>query len=219
MAIRTDAARRAQAGISLIEALVIVVVTAMIALLLLPLASQSAHRNFTLSARAIDAADASNAEGEFRAIMLGAEQVGAPGGGARVLEGAEDAVSVFPTLAAGAACAQAGAHVWLRLRIVRRDNTGGALVCEAREGGRDMLAWRRGTGAFSFSSDGATWSRGWRDARGAQAPRDGAIAPSRRAPLVKFTLAQPDEPDIVWIERVGWTEAARGEAQAPVSGQ
>jgi len=210
MATRTRGARAGQEGLSLIEALVVVVVTALIALLLLPLASQSAHRNLTLSERNVDDADAANAESEFRTIVQGAEQVAAPGGGALALVGEANSLVVFPTLAAGAECAGAGVDAWVRLRIERRAPRGGALVCETPEGNRDMLAWRQGDAAFWFSADGASWDRSWRDGlRDPQASRDGAVLPSRRAPLVRFSLSQPGVRDLNWIARVGWTEAAR----------
>ena len=216
MATPTKGARAGQEGLTLIEALVIVVVTALIALLLLPLASQSAHRNFTLSERNVDAADAANAESEFRTIVQGAEQVAAPGGGALALAGEANSLVVFPTLAAGAACAGAGAEAWLRLRIERRAPGGGALICETPEGSRDMLAWRQGDAAFWFSSDGASWDHSWRDnVRDAQASREGAVMASRRAPLVRFSLSRPGVPDLDWIARAGWTEAARRDAPSP----
>ena len=72
MATNPDAARVRERGLSLIEALVIVTITALLALLLLPMVSRAAGRNFALAENAVDAAAAGNAETEFRALMRAA---------------------------------------------------------------------------------------------------------------------------------------------------
>jgi hypothetical protein len=199
MAMRPDN-RANEHGLSIIEALVIVTVTAMLALLLLPMASRAGGRNFALAERGLDAADAARGEREFRALLHAAEQ---QPGGTPSFSGTAESATFYPALAAPVACAEAGASVGVRVRIVRR-GAGGRLLCQSARRELDLLTWAAGEARFSYSDDGIRWSNAWADARPAAR---GAAVQVRTAPLVKFELAGVD--GLAWVERAGWTEKAR----------
>ncbi len=200
MATPLNSGRARERGLSIIEALVIVTVTAMLALLLLPLASRAAGRNFALAEGSLDAADAGNAETQFRALLHGAAQQphGAPS-----LHGQPDSVTMFPALAAATACARAGASASVRLRIVQRGD-GGWLACESDGRRTEVMAWSVGEARFSYSDDGATWTNRWsQPAR----PMGDTTMLVRAAPLVRFDFVGQDGRGVTWAERAGWTEA------------
>jgi len=196
---RAGAKRARELGLSIIEALVIVTVTAMLALLLLPLASRAAERNFTLAERSLDAADAAIAEGQFRALLRGAGQTRSEGSR---FTGHADSVTFFPALAARTACAGEGDSSWVRLRVVGRAG-GGVLQCESEGRRVELLAWSGGEARFLYSSDAAAWAGAWTEG---PAPLGDTSALARSAPLVKLEITINNGPRLTWVERAGWTE-------------
>jgi Tfp pilus assembly protein FimT len=204
MATRPKSARRGERGLSLIEALVIVTVTALLALLLLPLVSRSAGRNFAMADNTLDAVEAAAAEREFRALLRAMVQL--PDAAVH-FNGRDDHIVFQPSVAAQIACVRPGAATPVRLRIAQ-DGEAGRLVCESGGRNRELLRWR-GEGHFSFSADGATWSRGWADLP--LAPGASVVA-TRAAPLVRFEVVASGARALDWIEHVGWTEAVRRRA-------
>jgi|CXWL01.1.fsa_nt_gi hypothetical protein len=210
MATPLNNARTRERGLSIIEALVIVTVTALLALLLLPLASRAAGRNFALAEGSLAAADAANAEIQFRTLLHGAAQQAR---GAPSLHGQSDSVTVFPALAAATACARAGATAWVRLRIVQR-GSGGWLACESEGRRTEVLAWSAGEARFSYSDDGAAWTSRWSPP---PRPMRDTASLARAAPLVRFEFVGADRRGFTWAERAGWTEGQLqdldGEAQ------
>lgn len=207
MAMRRDA-RAGERGLSLIEALVIVTMTSLLALLLLPLASGAAGRNFALVDRSLGAAEAANAEAQVRILLRGAVQGEGLGGDA-------DMVSFSPSLAAAMACAAPGPPQKVRLRVLRgREES--RLVCESGEHSLELLRWVGG-GGFSYSADGAGWRSSWSEQpAGSQSARGGAAAVTRAAPLVRFELSDAAGRGFVWVERAGWTEAAPIEVERTI---
>ncbi len=201
MAIQRLDGRRGERGLSIIEALVIVSITALLALLLLPLVSRAGGRNFGLADRGLDAAEASVAEAQWRTLLAGALQQPE---GASSLEGRSDSVLLVPGLAAAVSCAPAGASHWVRLRIEQRRAGGGRLLCEVQGGRTEMLRWRRGAAAFSFSGDGRVWSPTWTE----RTPAPGvSVVATHQAPLARFELSSDGEPTISWVQHAGSTEA------------
>ena len=197
--------RAGERGLSLIEALVIVTVTALLALILLPLASGAAGRNFARADRAIAAAEAGAVEQAFRALLRSSvqDEIAPAGGSATAFDfvaGPEEDVG----------CVRAGAPQSVRLAILS-NGSGGALYCEADGQRVVLLRWPQGQGRFSYSEDGAAWAGAWTDPAAAQRGRGGAAPATRRAPLVRFEL---DAGELSWAERAGWSEPARVQAEA-----
>lgn len=197
--------RAGERGLSLIEALVIVTVTALLALVLLPLSSGAAGRNFARADRALAQAEAAAAEREFRALLHGAVQdERAP------LSGNAYTISFVAAPDSGVACVGVGAPTLVRLLILA-DGEKQMLACEA--GGRrvPLLRWPAGQASFSYSADGAAWAGGWSDPVAEQRARGGAAPLTHSAPLVRFAIAGAD---VNWIEHAGWSEPVRVAAEA-----
>ncbi len=190
MAMRRDSNRPGERGLSLIEALAIVTITALLALLLLPMVSRAAGRNFLLTDRALDGAQATIAEAEFRALLRATQS---DAEGALMLGARVDGVAFSPSLAEDMACARAGAPRPVRFLIVRE----GRLVCESEGRRRDVLRWGDGEARFSYSADGLAWSAQW--------SQDTAPA------MVRFELERPGFPPLTWTERAGWTGPPRAD--------
>ncbi len=172
---RRDRMRAGERGLSLIEALIIVTITAMLALLLLPLASRAAGRSFALADRALDVAGAANAEAQFRALA-GANTV------RDGIIGRPDAIVLSPSIATDVACARAGGPQRVRLSIET-----GRLVCEGESGRHVLTQWREGQARFSFSADGRAWTDQHRGAPG----------------YVRFELVRRGRSEIAWVGLLG----------------
>lgn len=188
MAKNPDAGRIGERGLSLIEALVIVTITALLALLLLPMVSRAAGRNFGMADSAIDDANATVAESEFRVLMRASVVRRLEGDRAEGVQGQAGGVIVLPSLANAVSCAREGAPQFVRIRI-----SGDRLICES-DGGRrrEVLRWARGQARFDYSADGRSWGPTWADAG--------------VAPLVRFQLSLPDGRELTWIEQAGAAE-------------
>lgn len=188
MATNPDARRSRERGLSLIEALIIVTITALLALLLLPMASRAAGRNFGLAERGVDDAAASIAETEFRAIVRASSRRMLDSVRSEGVEGQAGGVIVRPNLASPVACAREGAPQYVRLRILGRNR----LVCESDGRRRELMRWTAGDGVFSYSADGRRWQASWSD--------------PTVAPFVRFDLALADGRSLTWIEQAGAAE-------------
>lgn len=206
MAMSRDA-RRGERGLSLIEALIIVSVTALLALLLLPLVSSAASRNFQRANHALDVLETANAEAQFRSMLAWAVQdEQAP------LEGNEAGVTFFTSPDAPTLCAPAGPPTAVRLRIVPLME-GGRLLCDAEGRTIEVLHWSEGVARFSYSPDGRAWALLWEGPQSnSQSARGGAAAPTYSPPFVRFELSAGNI-EVEWVGQAGWTEPTRLEAE------
>ena len=197
--------RNGEEGLSLIEALVIVTVTALIAALLLPLVSRTTGRNYALADRALDAAALAEGERGFRVMLRGVQQpVSSAGAG---LHGQAREMTFLSSPATPEACAAAGGAFPVRIRIVARGD-GERLVCDSGGLHTEMARWTGGAATFSYSDDGVAWAAFARDASpDAQTTRGGAAPATHVAAFVRFALESAEGQRVVWTERVGWTEA------------
>lgn len=192
--------RARERGLSLIEALVIVTVTALLALILLPLASGAAGRNFARADGAIAAAEAAAAEHAFRALLRsGVQDETMP------VRGNATAFEFAAAPEQASACVEAGAPTQVRLAVASSEG-GGALYCEADGRRVVLLRWPQGRGRLSYSDEGAAWAGAWTDPAAAQRGRGGAAPTTRTAPLVRFEL---HDGGLSWTERAGWSEPVR----------
>jgi type II secretory pathway pseudopilin PulG len=191
--------RAGERGLTLIEALIIVSITAMLALLLLPMVSSAAGRNFGRADQAIESARAAQAERDFR-VLLNSLTI-AHGQG---LEGGALGLGFHagPEFAAG--CVTPGAPAAVRLTIVNAADGGGRLWCEAQGRQVEVLAWSEGQARFVYGGEGGAWAGAWSE----PARAVGAMAPTRSAPLVRFELSSAGGRNLAWIAQAGWTEPA-----------
>ncbi|GAM98298.1 hypothetical protein U91I_01931 [alpha proteobacterium U9-1i] len=215
----TKHARTGEQGLSVLEALIVTAITAMLIVLLLPLAPRGMRRDYAVAETAIATGAAMRAERAFHAVLSGFAlppgprepgQVEAVIRGNRIgLAGQFLAIQESP-------CARAGVEGAARV-FVRRDGAGGALVCEGPHGAADLLRWAEGRASFSYSADAVNWTQTWPVGR-AQG------APDAQSVLVRFTLASRATGDSEWIGRAGATEPvdlgaapAESPANAPAS--
>lgn len=195
-----NSARRGERGLSLIEALVIVTATAVLALLLLPLISRAAGNNFAIADRSLEAAEAAAAEHQARTLLGALAQ---QPDGELVLEGTAQSVTFAPSLAEPVACLPAGARTWVRLRIVQAEDGGGRLLCETDARRLELLHWTAGAAEFTYSADGVSWTPGWRETT----PAPGSdVRALRSAPLVRFAWSAARADGAVWVMRAGASE-------------
>lgn len=183
----------------MMEALIIVTLTALIALMILPLAQQSSRDAINISGRELNIAAAQRGEAAFRDLLQATSQP-------RVLQDAP------PTMVGNAAgfvvnvsapgrsvCADAGVETRVAMRIEPRGQ-GGALVCVGQDGRQaTLLRWDRGQAAFSYSAGG-----GWSNTltlRAGQSVHDIA--------LVRFSLQAAAMPPLTWVAPSGWTQPSR----------
>ena len=174
--------RRDERGFSIIEAIVISTLTALLALLLLQLLPRSGAGALDIAERSLAVADSMRAEREFRALVRAASPRDPRGIDEAAVEGEAASVLLRPNLNMAVACAHAGAPV-VRLVLVR-----GALLCVNNQQRRPLLTWRDdAVAAFAYSRDGVSW-RSQADAGGA-------------ASYVRFELRQSGRVVTSWVER------------------
>lgn len=169
--------RAAERGLSVVEALVMLTATALVAALVLPMTAKGVDDAFGLAGRGLDGEARAGGETRFRRLLQGA--AGGLTGGPATLALATDA----------AACGPAAVSTPVVLRIIAAPR-GGRLLCEAGGRATELLAWPAGTGAFAYSPDAVSWSAAW---------PAGAAA----APLVRFTVRDGRDVRVLWIERTG----------------
>lgn len=175
--------RRNERGFSLIEAIVIVTITALLALILLPLIPGTARRNFAMAERGLAAAEATNAEREFRTLIRALSARSIAEASSPVLFSDARTATLLPNVPAPASCAIAGAP------SVRLVIEAGRLECRGVGLSRTLLRWPvEASAAFSYSADGVAWSPNWNT--------------QEVAPFVRFELSGGGA-SLIWIERAG----------------
>lgn len=216
----SGAGRASERGLSLIEALVMLAATALIAALLLPLAVRGARGDFSLADRSLDAVALARAEAEFRALVQSAAQPAADAGAPpeSTLSGAAQSFAIEAAPIRASVCGVG--RVVFQIETVRE---GGRLICAAPGRSAVLLSWSDGEARFAYSRDGAQWRADWPPARTQSPMRVGEPASADiamvSAPVVRFELLASEGPALTWIERAGGTSPliappAEGAAEA-----
>jgi hypothetical protein len=175
--------RDGERGLSIIEAIVIATITALLALLILPLLPRASAGSFEVAERSVGALEQTRAERDFRALVRAVGQREIEGEAQPVLEGGAASIVLLPNLPVATACARAGAPV------VRLDVVNNALLCVSDGRRRALMRWPTDhVGALAYSANGVVWADSW---RGAQA-----------APYVRFELRRGQRVVATWVERV-----------------
>lgn len=175
--------RGGERGLSIIEAIVIATITALLALLILPLLPRASSGSLMVAERGVDALEQVRAEREFRTMVRAVAQREIDGEPQTVVEGDGSAVTLLPNLGEAVACADAGSP------LVRLSIEGNALACLSDGRRRVLLHWPTDNVAgLAYSADGASWARSW----------SGATT----GPYVRFELRQAGRVRLAWVERV-----------------
>jgi prepilin-type N-terminal cleavage/methylation domain-containing protein len=169
-------------GFSLIEAIVVVTITGVLALLIIPLMPHGATRSLNVAERGVVVLDEMRGEREFRLLVRAVSPRLTGDEPAPLVEGNSNAALLFPNLPMSVSCARAGAPV-VRLAVTRD-----SLVCASDGRTRPLLRWDADlSGALSYSGDGAVWRGNWNE-------RD-------TAPFVRFELRRQGRVETAWVER------------------
>lgn len=173
--------RVGERGLSIMEAIIVVTITALLALLILPLLPRAASGSVRVAERGIDTLDQMRAEREFRVLVRSVAPREVDEEPVKLIAGNASALLMQPSLAAPTSCARQGAPA-VRLSIESQ-----ALVCASEGRRRVLLRWTADrVGVLSYSADGATWRSNW-----------DVAAP----PFVRFELRRGARVETVWTEQ------------------
>lgn len=174
--------RGGERGFSLIEAIVVVTITGVLALLIMPLLPNAATRSLSTAERGVDVLDQMRGEREFRQIVRAVSPRTSADNPTPLLEGDAQSVLLRPNLQGSTSCARAGAPS-VRLVVTRA-----ALVCVSDGHRRTLVRWDdEYAGVLSYSADGAVWRMAWSE--------------SQTVPFVRFELRRQGRVEAAWIER------------------
>lgn len=181
-----DAERAHEAGVSLIEALVMTAVLAIVAVLALDLARGGAARAFLQAGASADRAGTLLAGEHFVRIVANAVGPGA------IVDGDAERLVIATAVAEPGRCRAWPAEGRLVLRIVQNDDSV-RLTCTGARGEETLGHWRGRRAQFSYSVDGSAWQASWR--------------PAAAAPFVRLSLSGSRTP-MLWMARPALTRAA-----------
>jgi len=215
--------------LSIVESLVVLVVSSLLLSVLLPTAIQSMSSNLRTGEEGLRQMRRSLDERAFRRILNAAAPARqAPGGRPVRLalrgDAARMSLSVLPREAIPCASAHREGTVTLTI-IANESGAGGRLICanESVPGARTadsafeahlVTSWGSGVGAFAYSQDGVEWRSDWPDPEVFQreesailraTDQSGVTQPLVLAPLVRFEVAGA-RARTLWVERAGAIE-------------
>ena len=188
-----------ECGFTLLETLVMLVITALVASIVIPLSGEGVRDNFRLADRVLLAGERGASEGEYRALLRRAvPPLVHPDGSVEDtgFVGIPTALR-FPAEGEPALTCPGITGYWVvRLRLERKAS-GGRLLCDGAAGTRQLMEWDRGEASFSYSWDGSSWYDSWPIGRVEGVPRKDA------PPLVRLSLREGRNTRLLWIERAG----------------
>lgn len=170
---------RGRRGFSVIEALVVLMITGTALLLVFEIGVKGAETGFRMGRRALDAADAEPGLDSLRIIIRGARFGDRPRAFVRPAAGDARGFAADVSLDRAGVCGPAGPIGRLELRLTASQG-GDLLTCgRAGERPRVVLDLSPARGRFSYSDDGAVWRN--------TAGGDRARAASNRKLYVRLT--------------------------------
>lgn len=191
--------KTSESGFTLVETLVMLAVTALIATLVIPLSSQGVRDNFRLADRILLSGEQAASETEYRRLLRQAvPPLLRPDGSIEEasLVGLPTALR-FPVESEQArTCVGLAGYTVVRLRVEEKAR-GGKLVCDGASSSHLLLVWERGEARFSYSRDGVNWLDSWPPRR----RRD--MQETDGPPFVRMSLRHGGNTRLLWIERAG----------------
>lgn len=203
------AGRSAEHGMSVLEALIVTAIAAVLMALLLPLLPQSVRRDGDGARAAISLQGELRGERVFRTVLRSLVQSpGAEPGQVELLAGNAHGLRALAAGEIASGCLDAGAE-GESLLVIEPAGDGGRLVCRGPGGMVELLRWSEGAGAFAYSGDGVRWHADWPPQRRREPQQESASV------LVRFAVRTGGGEALAWTERAGWTEpVALAQAQA-----
>lgn len=162
--------RASRAGFSLIEALVVLVISGMALLLIFSVGLRATETGFRLGRGALSLADRSIQADAYRRIVEGFALVPMTGIPSVLrlapVSGDKDSLTGDAILSVNTTCAPAGPAAAISLEILPIEEGGSALMCTAGEGDSVELVRSRRPLALAYSEDGIAWTESWTNDRG-----------------------------------------------------
>lgn len=189
---------RRNAGFSLIEALIVLLVAGMALMLVFSIGGQAARTGFALGRRALGVADGEVSQDELRSLV-GALELPPAGADAAKLglipfAGNPRGFEADAVLTRAGLCAPAGPAGRLRIAVDPQSD-GDLVTCQARGQAPVVVADLRPRRVrFSYASDGASWRDDW-----SPPPAVGPSAPL--TPQSVFIRLSSDDGRVEWIAR------------------
>lgn len=219
-----------EAGFSILEAIVVLLISSMVLSVVLPIVIQSTAQNLRTGQRALSIVEQTLDENSFRRLLrsVAPPRQSVLGKPARVtVEGEPKTLSFVALSDAPTSCVRSPGETTVRLEIEREQQTQReSLVCYAGAQARVLASWNAADATFAYSLDGKIWADEWpresdrreweRQLGGAGA---GGGAPLVSAPLVRLELTTRTGGHVAWIERAGSIEPVTFDVQAMFTGE
>jgi type II secretory pathway pseudopilin PulG len=158
--------RASERGISLIETLVMLAVTSLVASIVLPLVARQWHASTILAARSIDLVERAGAERAFRQIVRAAL---VSEDGSAFVRGDGSALQLQVVADQSTVCGAGPGVVRVTLQIERRAGMA-KLICLTGAKRTELAEWRGADVGLSYSRDAVTWGAGWPPAAPGETP-------------------------------------------------
>lgn len=195
---------RPRSGFSLIEALVVLAIGGMALAIIFSIGVKAGDTGFGLGRRAMTASESDVAASDLRTIIRSVALRPAPTAIAGVDQPSIGDSKKFETdvvMERATQCAPEGWAGRLTLAIERRGG-GDALICTARGRSTTLIDSKNQTGAFSYSTDGATWKPTYTNQAATQTNRE-----ERSSEKVWIRFAALPAVDVVEYSTSGRPEA------------
>ena len=187
-----------EGGFTLLETLVMLAVSAMVAALIIPMSGRGMRDNSRLADHALLSVDRATSETAYRNLLRQAvPPIEARAGSIPDSNLVGNARSLrFPVESVQRQlCPGVIGYAVVRLRV-QKVAKGGKLLCESMAGSYQLLEWKSGEASFSYSSDGMKWADAW------PVPTRRYERPSA-TPIVRMSLRRGSENQLLWLERAG----------------
>lgn len=219
---RNATSRPREAGLSLFEVLIALVIASLLLGAVLPMAGRSMAQNLRLAELSLRAEDADLDEVRFRALAASAYQ--RPPSASNLMDvnivtGGPDGFEFFAIAARPVPCLELGQAALIRVSV-ERSPQGQRLICSGPTGSEPLTGWMEAISGFLYSDDGLRWRNDWPKEDDLEAPPQPpapidfeatAPLPTTIAPLVSASLSSGKgvRRQRLWVVRVGDTRPLR----------
>ncbi|MDX2233486.1 MAG: hypothetical protein NW200_03225 [Hyphomonadaceae bacterium] len=188
-------ARRAEHGLTVFEALIMLAITLLAASMILPALGRSVRDDLTRAEQGLRQGDILRGEQAFRAILSGAIPTAEAVGRDPAVFGDDATLRFDADLEDVTVCTAKPGRTPVRVAI-ERTGDGGALTCVSRDRRAVLAQWTQGAGSFSYGDP----AKGWRRLLFVEPDPEERMASHAEDPsFVRFHLVRDGYEDILWI--------------------